>query len=194
MGPFPKDEIKRKAFHLLSLLFIGAYWWLPLPVVLWCMGILIVIVGAGEIARLKVPGFDGWILGLLGGVHRGHEVGAVSGLPWTLSGSFLTMLLIPDRNIVMAALLYMALGDAAAALFGKAYGRTRLPGGKTLEGSVACCIVCFLVGWYFLGAPLAIVGALIATLVEFVPWPLNDNLFMPLISAGALMALLRFLA
>ena len=121
-------------------------------------------------------------------------MGAVSGLPWTLTGAFLTMLLIPDRNVVMAALLYMALGDAAAALFGKAYGKKRMPGGKTLEGSAACLIVCFLVGWYFLGAPLALAGALIGTLVEFVPWPLNDNLFMPLISAGGLMAILRFLA
>jgi dolichol kinase len=33
---------------------------------------------------------------------------------------------------------------------------------------------------------LAIIGAFIATIIEIIPWPLNDNFWMPLITAGLL--------
>ncbi|MCX5778373.1 MAG: hypothetical protein NTU66_04040 [Elusimicrobia bacterium] len=190
MGCFPKDEIKRKLFHALSLIYIAVYWFFPRPVIVWGMGAVLLIVVGGEWARWKSPAFDRWILRVLGGVHRAHEEGAVSGLPWTLSGSYLAMLLFPQKDVVMVGLLYMALGDAAAALFGRAFGKTKLIAGKSLEGSSACFIVCFFIGWYFLGVPLAIIGALVATIIELIPWPLNDNFWMPLISA-ALLGVLR---
>ncbi|MGA2090955.1 MAG: hypothetical protein ABSH12_05795 [Endomicrobiales bacterium] len=186
MGRFPKDEIKRKLFHLLSLIYIAIYWFFPRPFILWGMGIAIVIVAAEEIARWKSPAFDQWILRALGGVHRGHEEGTVSGLPWTLTGSYLAMIVYPQKDLVMTGLLYMALGDAAAALFGRAFGKTKLIAGKSVEGSAACFIVCFFIGWYFLSIPLAIIGAFIATIIEIIPWPLNDNFWMPLITAGLL--------
>lgn len=192
MDRFPKDEIKRKLFHLLSLIYILVYWFLPRPVMVWGMGLAILIVAGGELARAKSPAFDRWILRALGGVHRDHEEGSVSGLPWTLTGSYIAMLFIPQKELVMAGLLYMALGDAAAALFGRAYGKTKLVSGKSLEGSLACFVVCFFIGWYFLSLPLALIGALIATVIELIPWPLNDNFWMPFISAGLLGLLQRF--
>lgn len=178
---------------MLSLIYIAVYWFLPMPVIVWGMGLLIAVVVGGEIARWKSPAFDRWILGGLGGVHRGHEEGAVSGLPWTLTGSYLTMLFFPQKDLVMAGLLYMALGDAAAALFGRAFGKTKIIAGKSVEGSAACFIVCFCVGLYFLSLPLAIMGAFIATVIELIPWPLNDNFWMPLMSAG-LLGLIRSIA
>jgi dolichol kinase len=192
MGGFPIDEIKRKSFHLLILLYILAYWLLPRPVLLWGFGLLILVVIAGELVRLRVPSFNEALLKYLGGIHREEETKALSGLPWTLSGSFLTILLFPDRTVVMVSFFYLAFGDALAALFGRRFGRHRLMGGKSLEGSTACFAVCLLVGLLFMKPPLALLGALIATVIELIPWPLNDNFWMPLFSASALTLLLPF--
>jgi dolichol kinase len=186
MGLFPVDEIKRKAFHLLTLIYILAYWFLPFGYVAWGMGIVVFIVAAGETVRLKVPSFNAWILKVLGGVHRQQEEGKVSGLPWTLSGSFLTMLIFKDKRVVLLSLLYLAIGDAFAALFGRRFGRHKIIGGKTLEGSLACLCVCFLIGFLFLDWKMSLVTAVFVTILELIPWPLNDNFWMPLFSAAFL--------
>jgi dolichol kinase len=186
MGFFPDDEIKRKSFHLLMLVYILAYWVLPRELVLWGMVAAILVVVAGEVVRLRVPVFNQWILGALGGVHREEETNQFSGLPWTLSGAFFTMLFFPNRNVVLVSFLYLAFGDAVAALVGKRFGKHKLIGEKTIEGSLACLLTCFLIGLLFLNWQVALVGALLATAIEIIPWPLSDNFCMPLISAALL--------
>ncbi|MBN1822921.1 MAG: hypothetical protein JW803_01230 [Endomicrobiales bacterium] len=186
MGLFSEDEIKRKAFHLLTLIYVTVYWFAPRWFTLWGMGVAIAITLILETLRLRFPEFNRKLLGFLGGVHRGGEVDRMSGLAWTLSGAFLTMLLFGDRNIVTASMLYTALGDAFAALVGRSYGRIRFVWGKTLEGSAACFVVCLAIGFAFLDWRLAVFGAFVATLAELVPWPLNDNFWLPGISALSL--------
>jgi dolichol kinase len=194
MGIFPQDELRRKLFHLLTTLYIGAYWFLPRSFVLSGMAVLTIVAVAGEIARLRSPAFNAWILAKLGSVHRDEELHKVSGLPWTLSGSFLTMLLFHDQTIVLVSLFYLAFGDAFAALVGRQIGRIRLFNGrKTLEGSIACFIACLVVGLFFFDWRLAVIGALVATSLEIVPWPLNDNFWMPLTSAAALTLLVPYI-
>jgi len=97
------------------------------------------------------------------------------------------------RPVAAAALGYTILGDAMAALVGKAYGRTKVFG-KTLEGSVAGLAACLLwaaflasAGW--ISWPVAVAGALVASLIEMLPIPLDDNLGMTLF-AGYTMKLL----
>jgi glycerol-3-phosphate acyltransferase PlsY len=97
------------------------------------------------------------------------------------------------RPIAAAALGFTILGDAMAALVGKAWGRTRLFG-KTLEGAVGGLIACLM--WAaFLGAAghlpwtVLIAGALVASLVEMLPIPLDDNLGITLF-AGLTMKVL----
>jgi len=192
MAFFPIDEIKRKTFHLLCLLYILAYWFFPWRVVSWGFGILISLVIAGEAIRLTNPSFNKWILDVLGGVHRQEETGRLSGLLWTLSGSFLTMLIFPDKRIVVASLLFLAFGDASAALIGKKFGKHKILKQKSLEGSLACFCACLAVGLLFLNRPLAVAGAFTATFIELIPWPLNDNFWMPLVSSGILALISRF--
>jgi len=190
MDIFPLDEVKRKSFHLLSIIYILAYWALPKMVVLWGLGAVIVIVVLGEGIRLRISAFNKWILYVLGGVHRMEEENNLSGLPWTLAGSFFTILFFHDRTVVLVSLLYLALGDASAALIGRCFGKHRIARGKSIEGSLACFCACCIVGLFFLKPPLIIIGALIATLIELIPWPLNDNFWMPLASATILTLLM----
>ncbi len=189
----PLDEIKRKSFHMLCLAYIAAYWLLPRATVLYVFAGVIAVAVLGDLFRLKSPAFNDWILSRLGGVHRDGEINGLSGLPWTLTGSFLTMLIFRDRPVVTASMLYMAFGDAAAALVGRSLGRHRLIAGKTIEGSAACFAVCLIAGLFFLPWHAAIIGAVLATAIEAVPWPLNDNFWMPLASASLLTIILPFL-
>lgn len=187
MDFLPQDEIRRKSFHLLSLLYILAYWVLPRDFVLVGLGALIVVVIFGEILRLRIPAFNERLLGILGGVHRDEEVNSFSGLPWTLFGSFLTILIFPNKTIVLISFLYLAFGDAIAALVGRWAGKHKLLGDKSIEGSVGCFVACFIIGLFFFNAwHFALLAAFLATLVELVPWPLNDNFWMPLVSASFL--------
>jgi glycerol-3-phosphate acyltransferase PlsY len=189
---FPIEELKRKSFHLLTLIYIFAYWFLPKEPVLWAMGIIIFFVAVLEGARMRFPEFNKQIMKVMSGAYRESEINKVSGLPWTLSGSFFTMLLFPDKNIVLASLFYLAFGDAAAALVGKRMGKRKIFWGKTLEGSLACFAVCFLVGLFFFKLPLALAGAFAAAVIELFPWALNDNFWMPIISAFVLTQIAPF--
>jgi len=190
---FPLEELKRKSFHLLSLIYIFGYWLLPKEIVLWSMGVIIFLVAIVEGARMRFPSFNKRLMQALRGAYRESEVNKVSGLPWTLSGSFFTMLLFPDKNIVLASLFYLALGDASAALVGKRMGKRKIFWDKTLEGSLACFFVCFLIGLFFFKLPLALVGALAAAIIELFPWALNDNFWMPIISAFVITHLAPFI-
>lgn len=102
-------------------------------------------------------------------------------------GILLTLLIFP-QPISSGAIAIFALGDSTASLFGKALGRTQLAlnRGKTLEGSIFGFLFAFLAGSCFVSMPLALAGAAVAMVVEYLPLPLNDNLLIPLITALAL--------
>lgn len=191
---FPKDEIKRKTFHILTLIYVAAYWFLPTNIVLTGLLIAIIIVLLGEFIRAKNEKFNVFILKVLGGVHRKSEEHKISGLPWTLAGAFFAILLFDDKLLVTASFLYLAFGDALAALFGKAYGKHKIYAGKSLEGSIACFIACLIIGLIILPSwQIAVLGALIATFIETIPWPLNDNFWMQILNAGVLTLLSKII-
>jgi dolichol kinase/phosphoserine phosphatase len=98
-------------------------------------------------------------------------------------GILLTLLFFPSP-ISSAAIAIFALGDSAASIFGKVFGKTTLPfnRGKTLEGSAIGFLFAFLAGAFFIAWPKAAVGAFIAMVIESLPLPLNDNLLTPLIT------------
>jgi len=184
-------EFKRKAFHCLSLLYLAAYHRFGARTTLTLMAVWILLEGCVEWVRLRYPRVNGTLMRLVGNIHRPDEEHRVSGILWTTLGCWLTLFLFGDRPMVVsAAILYLALGDGAAALVGRAWGRTQIGFGgrrKTLEGSLGCFAACLAAGWAvgLRGVPLA-AGAAVATLLELVPLPLDDNLWLPLLSAAVL--------
>jgi dolichol kinase len=188
-----RREIKRKAFHLLSVFYIALFAWAPRPAAVTVLGVLTASLAALEAVRLRRPGLNRALVAFFGGIHRESETDRPSGIFWTLLGAFLTVALVPPRDVVTTALWYLALGDAAAALVGRRWGRVRI-GAKSLEGSLACFLVCWAAGTLCLspapGRPEALAGAILATLLEALPLPFNDNLWIPLVS-GLGVVLLR---
>ncbi|MDR1086856.1 MAG: hypothetical protein LBL16_01180 [Endomicrobium sp.] len=189
MDGIPKDEIKRKAFHLLSLIYVFGYWYLPKNIVIFGLGIAMAIVAFFEYIRFKFPKFNVFFKNNFKGFYRSQEADKISGIIWTLSGAFLAIALFPNKSVVFASLLYLALGDAAAALVGTTIGRHKIFTSKSLEGSFACFTVCFIIGLFLFNVQFALIGAIAATLIEAIAWKLNDNFWMQIINAGVLTAI-----
>ena len=118
--------------------------------------------------------------------------------------SVLLLILLFGRRmeVVAAGWGIMAACDPAAAAVGRRFGRVRVPWNrdKTLEGSIACAVTAVLVCWLILvwmgrgafdSALLAVPTGLFAAFVESLPWRLNDNLTVPLLSALFLRGLLE---
>ncbi|MCY4060282.1 MAG: phosphatidate cytidylyltransferase, partial [Gammaproteobacteria bacterium] len=106
--------------------------------------------------------------------------------------------------LAVAGLLTMALGDAAAALFGKRYGTRRytiLGHSRTMEGSMAMFLVTAVViavvlntmagySWHPAVAFGLVTGTAAAGIEAVCPFG-SDNLFVPIGTAGILWALVE---
>ena len=96
--------------------------------------------------------------------------------------------------VAVVALVFLVVGDAAAALVGVSFGGAVAPAGpvrrKSWEGSAAMFASCFLCARYALfdvGVHVAACGAAAATVVElFQPLGVDDNLSIPVASVLAL--------
>ncbi|MBI1798782.1 MAG: hypothetical protein HYR73_03760 [Candidatus Eisenbacteria bacterium] len=128
----------------------------------------------------------------LGELIREHEQFSLMGSTYLLIASLLAIEIFP-REVAAAAIGFTVLGDAFAAMIGKAWGR-RPFFNKTLEGAAGGLLAClawaaFLTAFGHLPWPVALAGAVAASLIELLPIPLDDNLGMTLV-AGYVMKLL----
>lgn len=106
-------------------------------------------------------------------------------------GILLTLLIFPyPAN--SAAIAIFALGDSTASIFGRMYGKRelRFNRGKTLEGSTSGFIFAFLAGTFYISPLNALIGAVAAMLVEYLPLPVNDNFVTPLVT-GVVLVLIK---
>jgi len=193
MVGIPEDEIKRKMVHLLSLIYVFGYWYLPKAIVMFGLVIAVVFVVLFEYLRFKIPKFNDFFKSKFKGFYRPGEADKISALSGTLSGALLTVLIFPDKHMVFASFLYFVFGDSAAALVGKVFGRHKIFSGKSLEGSLACLVVCFILGLFVFDWRFALAGATVAAAVEAVPWRISDNFWMQPVNAGILSLLSKIM-
>jgi len=124
-------------------------------------------------------------------ITREHERYRVAAHIYFAAASFTVVYFFP-REIAVGAISVATVGDALAAIIGKSLGRHRFFNGKSLEGSLAFFLSGLAILWPLVGLPLAVVGALTGTLVEFYNLPPDDN-FSNQISMGLAMYLFSFL-
>ena len=179
-------ELLRKSIHLSGLTLPVIYLFLDKPKMLVLMGILTGFALVVELVKWGSPHFGEFFFRIFKPLLRRHErKGAMTGATYYLISAFLCILLFA-KTLAIVCIFFMVLGDMAAALVGKKWGKTKLLGKKSLEGSTACFIVCTAIALVKFNPIIAIVGALVATIVELIPFPIDDNLTVPLIS-GAVM-------
>jgi dolichol kinase len=190
-----RAEVGRKAIHL-SFLIVPVtlvHPWLPWPRTRgeWTILLVLLVVGAMlvDVFRIHDRNVRGFFRRFFGDMIRRHEQTALMGSTYLLLATLLAVDLFP-RPIAAAAVGFTVLGDASAAVVGRAYGKIRFFG-KTAEGALAGLVACLIWAAYLAGAGLldvrvAVFGALVASLVEFLPIPFDDNLGMTLFSGYAM--------
>ena len=185
----------RKLIHLGGAAFPLLYLLFSRPIVLTIALIALLLTVAVEWGRQRWTALERlfeWIIGPA--LRQGEERKPTTGT-WSMLGIIITMLLF-KREFAIPAMLYAQVGDPAAEIVGRRWGRHRLPNGKSLEGSLGCFTVSLVVGLACtqllpLSPGVAALGALVATLTEVAPLPVGDNLFMaPLAGLGMTLAAL----
>jgi dolichol kinase len=181
-----RAEGLRKSLHLTTVLIPLAVWFLPAAVWRWPLVALTVCVLALDFLRLGTPRIGRFVRAMAGEALRRHERKELMGSSYLALGCLLAAFIFP-RPVALAAMGYLILGDGLAGLVGRSWGRLPLGFGKSVEGTAAGLLANLLVGWLALRDPATmLLGAGVASLVEFLPLPLDDNLAIPLISGTVL--------
>ncbi len=184
----------RKVFHVItSAVFPLYYWYLPFTesaaqgrafilIVLFAAAACLL---ASEAARLFVPVFNRCLMARFRLLIRPSEEKRVTGATYVCL-SFLLITYFFSREIAIAAMLFLTLGDTAAEIIGKNWGRVRYRG-RSLEGMAGFLAVAFPAAWLVLGDwRTALAGAAVGAAVEFFSFRVDDNLTVPVLSAVAL--------
>jgi dolichol kinase len=184
-------ELPRKTLHLTTAsvplaLWLGA----PQRAVAMLLVTLFGVAVAVEFARRRSAAVASQFDATVGAMLRPHEsASGITGATWLLATFAITCLAAP-REVVIAATWAGAVGDASAALVGRAWRRARGGTGKTFAGSAACAVATAVGAFWLAGfaAPLAALIGVAAALVERPAITLDDNVR---VTAGtALVALL----
>ena len=190
-------HVGRKFFHLFGGLgLLSLYWLLGRRNALIGYGLIALMVLAFEITRFKVYAFQRFIQAWFGSFIRENEGNKLTGMIPYVLGVGLTLFLYPV-GIASAAIVFLACGDVMATTVGEHFGKTKIVGGKSLEGTLAFFAAAVgsgvLLSLTALPLPfgLMLAGAAVATAVEVLPLPLNDNLTIPVISGGVMELIAR---
>jgi len=122
-------------------------------------------------------------------IHKDKEAIRISSMTLFLFGCFISFFLF-DRNIAFTAVTFLIFGDMSAKILGIAYGRHKIFN-KSLEGSLSHFMACVVLGYIvhlYLNIPLLLIfaGATAATLIVAVPFNVDDNLSVPVVTGSIL--------
>ena len=194
-------ELRRKALHLGALVLPAAMLVLGRPLAAYVLIPLALVAVGLDWARARSEPARRVLHAVFAGLMRPHEVpplGApvvLNGATWMCVASALVASAFPP-GVAAASMAMLMVGDGAAAVVGRRWGRTKWPDGlKSVEGTVAYALTAFAVGLAVVawpGAGLSVAacaaGAVAGALVEAAPIPLNDNVRVPLLAGLAMLA------
>ena len=132
-------HLARKIWHMIPGVFFAliVYFNIINPLLL---SILLGIVGLGvcffEILRLRNKKLNFLAFKTANLIMRREEMREISGVPYYLISCFLVLLFFP-QEIAILSILYLAIGDPVASIFGILYGEGayRLKNGKSIIGT-----------------------------------------------------------
>ena len=190
-------EIKRQIFHLFLGLALAFLYYIDL---LSPLAVFLGIICGGLLSfiskRVEVPGFSFFLDHFERKEYRKKFPGR--GMILYFVGVLLVMQLF-TKDIALAAIMVLALGDSVSHLFGAKFGKIKniISGDskKLLEGTAAGTFAGFIGAALFVPIPEAFLGSLAAMIfevfkIDFNAKTLDDNIIVPLI-AGTVMFLVR---
>ncbi len=214
--PVVTTEVQRKLFHSLMILvalvnWLGVQFLGPLRGPLLSIGftgICLVFFLGFDIARIRVYGYFPFRR-ITDRVMRPKERTRLGASVYFAVGTmfaFLSLYFISNLLLMwfglqlnwmlsgwlaVSAVLVAAVGDGAAAIIGLKFGRHRIKGNRTIEGTIGGFLfgsLAFIPLWYVIGIPLiyGLIAAIVLVIVDFIASPINDNLLNPIAIAFAL--------
>ncbi len=115
----------------------------------------------------------GWFLGAF--ERKGAAPG--KGTLRFIEGSTIALLLF-DVHTVFLAILVLAFGDSFSTVVGIGFGKKKVYGGKSLEGTIAFFLASLAITLPFASPTAAILVSIAGALVELLS-PIDDNLAIP---------------
>jgi len=174
-------EVWRKFLHLFALTIPVGYHFVGHAAAILIPAFCLLVSLFADIARLRGWSCQRFWLPITSPIIRPRESDNFTGATYILASGAIcpAIFSVPAAAAGMAAII---LGDIAAALIGRRWGRHRLIGKKTLEGSGAFLVAAFLgivavpgIDWQ-----LALVAAMVGTIAEAISGKVDDNLSVPM--------------
>jgi len=143
-----------------------------------------------ELMRLRFPNVNRRVMVLFKHVMRSHETRSVSGMPYYIGAVAIAVALFPPPVAVLS-ILYLAWGDPISSLSGILWGKDKIFQDKSLVGTMAGFLICSLITFLYLGSTgilpgrvllISLLGGIVAAVTEILPFNIDDNASIPLIS------------
>lgn len=124
---------------------------------------------------------------------RSHEMTKMSTIPYYISAAILAVGIFP-KPVAILSMLYLACGDPVASFVGILYGKhgPKLCEGKTLIGTLAGVVSCFVLSFIYLKTlpgissealwVISLIGGIAGGTVELLPLDIDDNFTIPVVS------------
>jgi dolichol kinase len=195
-APLRPTNYARNAFHITNGITVVALvellpsrLWLVLPPLAFA-----VFAWGCEVSRRIWPAVNDALMKVFGRVAHAHERHRVNSSTWFVTALLLLGLAFP-RYAAAVGVAVLGLADPAAALIGRRFGRTKLRGGRSLQGSLAFFVVGALASAAVLAlrhpaslagtAATAAAASLAGAIAELYTERLDDNFTIPLAAASA---------
>lgn len=186
----------RSLFHVLSgLAVLAVVELMPKHLLLFPAGCVFLTVWGLEGTRRISPAWNTRIMRLFGPVAHAYEQHTINSGTWYATALFVLSLLQAPL-VAAVAVSILAFADPAAALVGRKYGSFPLVNGRSLQGTlafmvvgavVALAVLTLLHGELSVGRALLVAScaAVAGGVAELFSSRIDDNLSIPLVSAGA---------
>lgn len=189
-------HLARKIWHFCGVIGIAVFYHnLSRPMALQVLTLLASFGIFLDIYRQRSDGFNRFMIKIFHPIMRDNERNGIAGTTYLLIGTLIIVALF-HPSIVTLSLLFLAVADPIASYFGVRYGRDRLFGRKSLQGSMAAFFACTIVaaGYFWSKETMtdrllmvSLIAGFIGALAEALPVAnLDDNLVLPVVSSALL--------
>ncbi|MCB0349042.1 MAG: hypothetical protein KDD37_09405, partial [Bdellovibrionales bacterium] len=177
---------------------IGIYQYLSREQAVFAAAFLCAIFIPLDFFRIRSEKINHLFLKFAGRYMRSNEKDGLTGTSYLFVGLLILISIFP-KSIATLALAMLAVGDPLASIFGVLYGKDKLIGNKSFQGTLAAFIACTLIAFlYFFYMNLmterlllvSILAGLVGATSELIPLgDLDDNLSFPVFASILLLAL-----
>lgn len=192
----------RKIWHM-GMVFAMFLFWVYMPTETSKTILLIAWVAFVPIDFLRQtsPPLNEWLVHAFKPIMRQTEVNRLAGTTYLITGALVVVYLAP-RPVTSLTLLFLAFADPLASYVGIRFGRDKLMGHKSLQGTIGAYVVCVIASFLYLFSMnqsldrvivFSLIAGAVGALAELIPiGKLDDNFSLPVLSAIGLYLLFYF--